>query len=85
MTSAAVACRANTFSARSPTSCSGASRHACPRTTGGTACPALGGDARRQGAPESRSSGSSAWLDARACHHRRNGARPTSLHGQQRL
>ena len=82
MTSAAVACRANTFSARWPTSYSGAGRHAGPRTTGGTAYPALFGDARRQGAPESQSSGSSAWLDARVCRHRRSGARPTSLQGQ---
>ena len=82
MTSAAAAGRAGTFSARSPTSYSGASRRAGPRTTGGTAYPAHGGVARRQGAPESQSSGSSAWLDARVCRHRRSGARPTSLQGQ---
>ena len=82
MTSAAAAGRAGTFSARSPTSYSGASRRAGPRATGGTAYPAHGGVARRQGAPESQSSGSSAWLDARVCRHRRSGARPTSLQGQ---
>ena len=82
MTSAAAAGRAGTFSARSPTSYSGASRRAGPRTTGGTAYPAHGGVVRRQGAPESQSSGSSAWLDARVCRHRRSGARPTSLQGQ---